>query len=202
MEFIQRLQETLIAIGPFGLGGLAFLDSAGVPTGGGPDIALILLSPGAAGPGPVVGLLAATVVGSVLGCMVLYQIGRQLGHRALDRFDPEKREQVRQKIGLYGFWAILLAVMGPPPYPTKLFVLSAGVFGMRRDLMLLAVALGRTVRYGAAAYLGYHHGTRATQLLIDHYPTIFAGVVGALAVVLIWQYRRQKRRAARSTPRP
>lgn len=191
VSFIEQIQEALMAIGPVGLAGLAFLDSAGIPTGGAPDIALILMAPDITDMAGLVWLVLATVIGSVLGCLVLYQIGRVGGERVLRRFDSDKRQQVKEKLDLYGFWAMLFSVMGPPPYPTKLFVVSGGVFCMRLDMVLLAVLIGRTLRYGLAAYLGYNHGDRAVQLLTDHYATIFVGIV-VVALLGLWQYKRQR----------
>ena len=181
-----------MAVGPAGLAFLAFLDSAGIPTGGAPDIAIILMAPDIVEPVGLLWLVLGSVLGSVLGCLVLYRIGRVGGERVLARFAAEQRVQVKQKLDLYGFWAMFFSVMGPPPYPTKVFVLSGGVFGMRLDLVLIAVLLGRTLRYGLAAYLGFHYGERAEQLLTDHYSSIFIGVLVAIALVALWQYWRRR----------
>ena len=59
----------------------------------------------------------------------------------------------------------MAAVMGPPPIPTKLFILSAGVFGMRVRKLLIGVLIGRSIRYGIAAYLGIALGDRAVEML-------------------------------------
>lgn len=188
----DQIQEALKAMGPAGLAFLAFLDSAGIPTGGAPDIAILLMAPDAVGPIGLLWLVLAAVLGSVLGCMVLYRIGRVGGERVLTRFAAEQRQQVKEKLDLYGFWAMFFSVMGPPPYPTKVFVLSGGVFGMRLDLVFFAVLLGRALRYGLAAYLGYHYGGRAEELLSENYVTIFVGVLVAIALVALWQYWRRR----------
>ena len=43
MEFIQDLIAFLRSLGAPGLMGLAFIDSAGIPTGGGPDWVLLVM---------------------------------------------------------------------------------------------------------------------------------------------------------------
>jgi len=170
--------------------GLAFLDSAGVPTLGGPDVVLLLLTPRYSGLGGL-GLWLVSVAGSALGSLVLYGIGRKGGEQILSRFGKApKQEWVRQKMHRYDFIAILTATLGPPPYPTKLFILSAGVLGMKWQRLLAAVVLGRLLRYGLAGYLGHHYGAQAALLLRDYYPTLFLAVLGLLGLGFWLQYRR------------
>ncbi|MBI2502626.1 MAG: DedA family protein [Candidatus Latescibacteria bacterium] len=185
MDYLEPLQDFLSGLGPVGVIVLSILDSAGMPTFGGPDVLLLLMIPNfsqATG----LWLLAGTVAGSTLGCMILYYVGRRGGEPLLTRFGgAEKREWVRQKLERYEFAAIFAAALGPPPFPTKIFVLSAGVLGMKWQRLLLAVVLGRTLRYGVAWYLGLHYGVRAADLLGEHYLTIFAGVVVLLVLMLL-----------------
>ncbi|MBM3277835.1 MAG: VTT domain-containing protein [Candidatus Handelsmanbacteria bacterium] len=182
---IEPLQTFLADLGPTGVIVLAILDSAGMPTLGGPDALLLLMAPNfsiATG----LWLLAGTVAGSALGCLILYYVGRRGGEPLLARFGgAEKREWVRQKIQRYDFTGIFAAAIGPPPFPTKLFVLSAGVLGMEWKRLLVAVILGRTLRYGVAWYLGLLYGVRAAELLSQHYLSIFTGVVVLLALLLL-----------------
>ncbi len=185
MGSIEPLQAFLADLGPAGVIVLAILDSAGMPTLGGPDALLLLMAPNfsmATG----LWLLAGTVAGSALGCLILYYVGRRGGEPLLARFGAaEKRVWVRQKLERYDFIGIFAAAIGPPPFPTKLFVLSAGVLGMEWRRMLLAVVLGRTLRYGVAWYLGLHYGVQAAELLSQHYLSIFAGVIVLLALLLL-----------------
>jgi membrane protein YqaA with SNARE-associated domain len=185
MGNLEPFQAFLSDLGPAGVIVLSVLDSAGMPTLGGPDALLLLMAPNfsmATG----LWLLAGTVAGSALGCLILYYLGRRGGEPLLARFGgAEKRAWVQQKIQRYEFAGIFAAAIGPPPFPTKLFVLSAGVLGMQWKRLLLAVILGRTLRYGVAWYLGLHYGTRAAELLSRHYLTIFAGVVVLLALLLL-----------------
>lgn len=194
MDFLEQLlgqlQAFLAAIGPAGLLALAFLDSAGVPTLGGPDVVLLLMAPRYSGLGSL-GLWLISVAGSALGSLVLYGIGRKGGGRFLSRFGgAPKQEWVRRKMGRYDFAAILTATLGPPPYPTKLFILSAGVLRMKWQRLLAAVVLGRLLRYGVAGYLGFHYGDRAAALLREYYPALFLAVLALLALALWRQYRR------------
>jgi len=58
--------------------------------------------------------------------------------------------------------------MAPPPYPTKLFVLCAGVFGMRPIPFGLSTFVGRLIRYGLGGYLGMRFGTEGLELVHQH----------------------------------
>ena len=102
------------------------------------------------------------------GCTALYFFGRKGGELALRRFDGEYRERVKDQIGRNGFGAIFIAAMGPPPFPTKLFVISAGVFGMPLMTLVSSMMIGRALRYSIAAYLGVMLGEQAIVFLHDH----------------------------------
>ena len=115
--------------------------------------------------GSILALVIVCTLGSAAGCVVLYFAGRKGGQVILGKFDEQRRVQVREQIERYGFWAVLGSVMGPPPVPTKLFVLSAGVFGMRISKLLAGVIIGRTIRYSVSAYLAVTLGDRAVVLL-------------------------------------
>ena len=170
MTITETLQEQAVSAGIPGLFGLSFIDSAGLPTAAAPDIVLMILVQMRLQAPQIIALLAAATIGSTLGCVLLYYVGRRGGAVALRRFDSQRRERVRERIERYGFWAMVAAVMGPPPVPTKLFVLSAGVFGMRLRTLVVSVLLGRTVRYVSAAYLGLKLGEPALEMIRSFVP--------------------------------
>ena len=178
---------------------MAFVDSAGIPTAGAPDVALLLL---AIDYGTMVSLgqlVPATVLGSALGCLIMYFAGSKGGRPLLNRFTPRRRESVETRIDRFGLWAILLAVVGPPPYPTKLFVLSAGVFRMRVGRFLIGVTLGRTIRYGLVGVLAVRFGSMAEEMVVAHYPSFFAFVIilaGMVFAVSRWRDRVAARELA------
>ncbi len=83
----------------------------------------------------------------------------------------------------------------PPPTPFKLFILLAGVAGIRPWTFIGALALGRGFRYGGVAWLTYAYGERATALLRDNLPMASMGLAGAVLAgglaVILWRRRRQ-----------
>ena len=192
MEFIGDLITFLRDLGAPGLMGLAFIDSAGIPTGGGPDWMLLVMVSESQLLIELLAFVPAAVLGSAMGCLVPYYIGRKGGHLVLKRFDAERRETVRDKIARYGLWAVAFSTVAPPPYPMKLFILSAGVFGMPFGKFALAAVLGRTVRYSMVGYLAVQYGEKATELLQDHFAWLALGLAAIIAVGLLAQALRQR----------
>ena len=194
MSFLNYLNEYLTTVmGIPGLFIISFLDSALVPLAGGPDIAIISL----AGLRPDIFLWIAltATVGSTLGNMILYSIGYKGGEKALARFNPERVAQIEQKMQLYGIWAVFGAVLAPPPFPTKLVILAAGVLKTGIIRFAVSVLCGRLIRYSIVAWLAAKFGSRAAEIIKEH--SIEAACVLAAALILAllihkWRGKRQK----------
>jgi membrane protein YqaA with SNARE-associated domain len=188
---MDRFRDSLLALGLPGLFLIALLDSAGVPLPGGVDIVLMLLAWQQPALFVVIALVAA--VGSTIGCLVLYRVGRTGGEMALRRLDPEKRRWVTEKVLENDILAMMVAVLAPPPLPTKVFMLVAGGIGMPVPRFVAAVFAGRMIRFGGEAYLAVRLGDQALSTLRQYYP--FIGAVLALAVVvyLIVKWLRKRR---------
>jgi membrane protein YqaA with SNARE-associated domain len=176
---LTSVSQYLIAYGPFGLFGIALLDSALIPLPGGPDAVLILLS--TARPAWVPIYVVAATLGSVIGCIVFYYISRRAGKGALKRFSPRRQERVKELIDRYDVLSVLVSSILPPPFPFKLFIATAGVFRFSVVRFALAVAAGRAFRYTLVGYLAAHYGEHAKDLLAQYYPYIGLG----LAVLIV-----------------
>jgi membrane protein YqaA with SNARE-associated domain len=183
---LGRLRDLLLTFGVPGLLLIAFADSAGVPMAGGPDAVVLLLSWQT--PARIHWILLAATAGSTLGCLVLQQIGRKGGEVALARFGPAVRERVVTAVRRNGVMAVLLAVLAPPPFPTKLAILAAGVVQMKRGPFAATVFAGRLVRYGGEGLLAVRFGDRAAEVLRDQYPLIAVALVAA--AIAWWGGRR------------
>ena len=103
------------------------------------------------------------------------------GHRALDRFSESKQKRVKDLLDRYEVLSVLVASVLPPPFPFKLFVVSAGVFRLNILRFTIAIAAGRTFRYLLEGYLAARYGEHAREILGHYYPAI--GI--SLAVLLI-----------------
>ncbi len=112
----------------------------------------------------------------------------------MSRFSKAKQEWVKEKVRRNDLLAVTVAMLGPPPFPTKLFILVAGVVRMDWRRFLAAVFVGRLVRFLAEAYLAVHLGDRAADVLKAYYPQIATALV--LGVVLVLVLRRLRRQSA------
>jgi membrane protein YqaA with SNARE-associated domain len=192
LRFLSRLNEYLLFMGIPGLLLISFIDSAAVPLAGGPDAVIILLS--WRRPGMTFLIVLAAAVGSTLGCMVLYGIGRKGGERALSRFNPEKVAWIERKMQDYGVWAVFAAVMAPPPFPTKPVILAAGVLQASKLRFAASVFAGRMVRYSLLGYLGAKFGDQSAKIIKAHYPEIFVALLCGILLLVLVRYFRNKRR--------
>ena len=176
---LQHLAQYLVTFGAAGLFVIAFLDSVFVPLPGGVDAVMILLSTSRPAWFPI--YAAGATLGSLIGCVVLYQISQRAGRRALARFSERKQARVRELIERYDVLAVLVASLLPPPFPFKLFVVSAGVFRFSLWRFVIAIAAGRAFRFLLEGYLAARYGEHAKDILAQYYPYIGLG----LAVLLV-----------------
>lgn len=178
---LTRVSEYLITLGPAGLFAIALLDSALVPLPGGPDAVMLVLSTQRPAWMPFYAL--AATVGSVLGCVILYYIARRAGRRALDKFPPPKQARVKELVDRYDVLSVLVASILPPPFPFKLFVVTAGVFRLNVWRFAAAIAVGRAFRFFLEGFFAVEYGERAKDLLAQNYPAVGLGLAGLIVVI-------------------
>jgi membrane protein YqaA with SNARE-associated domain len=180
---LASVREFLIPFGAAGLFAIALLDSALIPLPGGPDAVMLLLSTQAPARMPFYALGAT--VGSVVGCLILYYISRRAGRRALDKFSEEKRARVKELVDRYDVLSVLIASVLPPPFPFKLFVITAGVFRLSVTRFAIAVAIGRAFRFFLEGFLAVRYGEQAKELLAKNYPAVGLGLAALIVVVFV-----------------
>lgn len=183
----------MLALGMPGLFLIALLDSAGVPLPGGVDLVLMLLA--WQQPSRFILFALTASVGSTLGCLVLYRVGRTGGEMALRRLDPAKRRWVTEKVLANDILAMMVAVLAPPPLPTKVFMLVAGFVGMPWHRFVAAVFAGRMIRFGGEAYLAVRLGDQAVETLQRYYPLVGAVLAVGVVVYLVVKWLRTRREA-------
>ena len=180
---LGKVSHWLLAFGPFGLLAIAFLDSVLVPMPGGVDAMLLLLA--ASRPSWMLIYVAAATIGSTAGSVGLYLISKRAGHRALNRFSEAKQKRVKDLIDRYDVLSVLVATVLPPPFPLKLFVVSAGVFRLNVVRFALAIAAGRTFRYLLEGYLAARYGEQAKEILAHYYPAVGIGLAVAIIAFFV-----------------
>jgi LPXTG-motif cell wall-anchored protein len=95
----------------------------------------------------------------------------------------------------YGAMALLVPALLPPPAPFKIFVLLAGVAAVPVRTFIIAIAVGRGVRYFGEGLLAVFWGERAMRYMNENGRTVgmwFGGVVVlAGAAYYLWRKRRK-----------
>ncbi|MDT5272224.1 MAG: hypothetical protein QOH49_4410 [Acidobacteriota bacterium] len=143
-------------------------------------------------------LFAAT--GSVLGCLILYTIMRRGGQAVMRRrFSAENIAKVERAYARFGFLALAVPALLPPPMPFKIFVATAGALEYPRWRFILTVMIARSVRYIIEGTLAVFYGEQVLVFMRENGLYILSGV-GALLVLGVGGYVLVKHvRAPRKT---
>jgi membrane protein YqaA with SNARE-associated domain len=197
MSFLSSLSrwivETLEPYGALGLMLIAICDSSFISLPEVNDWALMAMS--IHNPSSMWGLAAMTVLGSVIGCTLLYSVGRKGGEALLTkRFAAEKVARVRSWYDKYGMLAVIVPSLLPPPLPFKIFVLCAGAFRISWPKFIVAVGIGRSFRYFTEGILAVMYGNQAIQMVKDNSARV--GLILAFAIVVaavVYVFLRRRR---------
>ncbi|HKR13191.1 MAG TPA: VTT domain-containing protein [Pyrinomonadaceae bacterium] len=192
---LTRVSEYLITFGAFGLFAVALLDSAFIPLPSSADALMLLLS--TAHPRWMLLYAFMATAGSAIGCWILYSISRRAGARALRRFSEAKQKRVKDWIERYDMAAVLVATLLPPPFPFKLFVVTAGVFRFSLTRFMIAIVVGRAFRFLLEGFFAMRYGEQAKEILARYYPWIGLGVV-LIILIYVSSMSLRRHRAARS----
>jgi membrane protein YqaA with SNARE-associated domain len=131
--------------------------------------------------------------GSVLGCFVLYSLLRKGGQAVLRRrFKPEHLKRVEAAYARYGFLAIAIPAMLPPPMPFKIFVATAGALEYPRWRFVITVMIARSARYYIEGILAVYFGQRVLRFIADNGMMILS-LVGSLCLISLAIYLLSKR---------
>ena len=136
-------------------------------------------------------------IGSVIGCLLLYTIMRRGGQALLRRrFKRENIERVERAYARYGFLAIAIPALLPPPMPFKIFVATAGTLEYPRWKFLVTVMIARSFRYYVEGILAVFYGRRVLTFLKDN-GLVIISIVAAAAVLILLVYAIGTRRSSR-----
>jgi membrane protein YqaA with SNARE-associated domain len=188
---MKWLQAVLIGFGALGIFTIALLDAAFIPLPGGPDVVVMTLAHHNHAMAPV--YVIAAIIGSTVGSLVLYFIARKGGQAALRKFSPKKLARVEDLINRYDIWALLLAAVLPPPFPFKIFVLSAGAFRMKLWRFITAMVIGRGIRFILEGWMAVNYGEQATDIFKQHYSKIGLGLAAAIVIIFVFNSLLKRR---------
>jgi membrane protein YqaA with SNARE-associated domain len=198
-----KIQQFFLALtGPLGGWGLlliALFDSSFLSLPEVNDILIITLS--IKNPHKMPYYCGMTTLGSILGCLLLYSVGRKGGEMFLRRrFAEQRLQSVGRWYSKYGIFTVMVPSILPPPTPFKIFVLFAGAFKTRLWKFIFAVTVGRGFRYFFEGYLAVRYGDRAKDYMHQNYPHVALALGLAMVIGLLVFYLARKRRA--SSPEP
>jgi len=136
--------------------------------------------------------------GSVLGCHVLYTIVRRGGQAVLrKRFNLQSIKRVERAYERFGFLAIGIPAILPPPLPFKIFVATAGALEYPRWKFLLTVMIARSLRYYVEGVLAVFYGRRVLLFIKDN-GLVIVSIVATLVLVggIVYLIVNRRRTAA------
>ncbi len=173
------LSGVALALGAPGLFLIAFLDSSFLSL---PEIAdIMVVYMVAEHPARVVLYVVATTLGSICGCLVMYTIGKTGGDAIVRKcFSSAAVNRAMGFFQRYGTMTVLVPSLLPPPMPFKIFVLLSGVAGISVSRFIIAIAIGRGVRYTVLGVLAIRYGKPAMAYIREH-----AGFVSLVAVSIL-----------------
>ncbi len=151
---------------------------------------------------------AMATAGAVLGGYVTYRMARKGGTESLEKkFSKKKIEKVYASFSRWGFAAVVIPALLPPPFPIVTMLLTAGALQDPTRKFLAALTLGRGIRYAIIAFLGAHYGRPIIRFFSQYYkPALIILIVLAVlggAFAFIEYLRARKRHPEQSdTPRP
>jgi membrane protein YqaA with SNARE-associated domain len=132
-------------------------------------------------PWPYYALMAT--LGAVIGGYITYALARKGGKEAMERKLSKKRAaQFSKAFARWGFAAVAIPAVLPPPFPFVPFLLAAGAMQYSRKKFLAALTLGRGVRYTVGAWLGFHYGRHILRFF-SRYDKLAIAILIVLAVI-------------------
>ena len=141
-------------------------------------------------------------IGSVVGCNLLYTIVRRGGQAVLRKRFPEASiQRVERAYERFGFFAIAIPAVLPPPLPFKIFVATAGALEYPRWKFLLTVMIARSLRYYVEGILAVFYGRQVLIFLRDN-GLVIVSIVATLALIAIGVYILIKRRRGPAAANP
>jgi membrane protein YqaA with SNARE-associated domain len=128
---------------------------------------------------------AMASLGSLAGCIWLYLLAKKGGEAYFRRHAGAGAGKAKQWMEKNAFLSVFLPAILPPPMPFKIFVLAEGVFQVPLRTFVLALVLGRGLRYFAEGILAVRYGDAALLFLNSHGGAALLIVVAILALLYI-----------------
>jgi membrane protein YqaA with SNARE-associated domain len=191
----KNAMRWLIHLGGPGLILLGLADNSLLPLPGSVDVITIYLAARHREPWFYYAIMAT--LGAVLGGYLTYRMARKGGKETLEkRFSKKKTAKVYAVFERWGFAAVAIPALLPPPVPIVPMLLAAGAMQYPTRKFLGALTVGRGIRYTILAYLGAHYGSYILKFFAQYYWPVFGAliifsVVGGLYG--LYEYKRRQK---------
>ena len=193
-SFIAWLYGSALVLGGPGLFAVAALDSSFISLPQINDLLVVLMV--TQHKGWMLYYAGMATLGSVVGCFAIYYLAGKGGEAFLrKRTNPGRLDRTLALYRRHGLLALMVPALLPPPAPFKIFVLGAGLAGVRPVPFVVAIAVARGFRYVALGVLAIYFGDAALELMRTRGRDVALWVV---AVILLgaaaWWWRGRMRR--------
>jgi membrane protein YqaA with SNARE-associated domain len=127
---------------------------------------------------------AMAALGSLAGCIWIYLLAKKGGEAYFHRHGGRGSFRVKSWVQRNAFLSVFIPGILPPPFPFKVFVLAEGVFQVPLRTFVLALLLGRALRYFIEGILAVRYGVTVLLFLTAHK----TGLALSVAAVLLLLY--------------
>jgi membrane protein YqaA with SNARE-associated domain len=194
----------LIHLGGPGLILLGIIDNSFIPLPGSTDIATILLSAHRRGLWIYYAIMATA--GGVLGGYLTYRMARKGGKETLEkRFSQRRVKSLYAIFERWGFAAVAIPALLPPPFPIVPMLLAAGAMQYPTRKFLTALAIGRGIRFTILSYLGFQYGRAIIRFFARYYWPVLGVLIAFSAaggLYALFQFLRRRKGAGSKRARP
>jgi membrane protein YqaA with SNARE-associated domain len=181
---------------------LGLVDNSVVPLPGSTDVVTILLAAHHREPWIYYAIMATA--GALIGGYLTYRMARKGGKETLEkRFSKRTTKKVYAIFERWGFAAVAIPSILPPPFPIVPMLLAAGAMQYPTKKFLTALAVGRGTRFAILAYLGAHYGRSILKFFDQYYwPVLIALVAFSVLGGLygLYKYKRRQKPGVLEVP--
>ena len=175
------LAHLVATLGGLGLFVVAFLDSSVLSFPIVTDLLVIEESIQNPARMPYYALMATA--GSLAGCFWLYLLAKKGGEAFFHSRAGRHAVRARRWVESNAFLSVFIPAILPPPLPFKVFILAEGVFQVPLRTFVIALVLGRGLRYFGEGFFAVRYGESATQFLLAHGRSAALIAVGVIVVL-------------------
>ena len=174
-----------LRLGLFGLFLMSALDSSFLVLPFGNDLLLIALVSRNRESLIWIAYVIVSAIGSVVGVFFVDLIMRKAGEAGLERFVSRKRiDKLKAKLENKAGITVFIATLIPPPFPFTPAVMTASALQSPRGELLIAVFLGRLVRFGIEAVLALYFGRQLIAFMNSDVVTYVVYALIGIAAIL------------------